>query len=66
MTRLNLYDSGMRPTSAQYYSPEAAIQALQSGLYPNYTDASIITDGRTTHVARREVGEKLWTIKERP
>lgn len=63
MTHLSLYDPGMVSKKVEYDSPEAAIQALQSGLYPHYTDANIVTDGRTTHVASREVGEKLWTVK---
>lgn len=65
ITRLNLYDPGMRPKSAEYDSAEAAIQALQSGQHPNYTDAAILTDGRTTHMARRQVGETTWTVKAR-
>lgn len=43
MTRLSLYDPGMQPTGGDYASPEAAIQALQAGRYPNYTDALIST-----------------------
>ncbi len=66
MTRLSLYDPGMQPKKVEYDSSEVAIQALQSGIYPHYTDATLITNGRTTHVAHRVVGEKLWTIKERP
>ena len=63
--RLNLYDPGMHPKTAEYESPEAAIDALKSGLHPNYTDALLSQDGKVTHVACREVGETVWTIKER-
>jgi hypothetical protein len=66
VTRLNLHDTGMRPKSVEYDSLEAAIQALQQGLHPNYTYAAITTDGRTTHMAKREVGETTWMVKERP
>lgn len=65
MTRLNLYDAGQHPQRVEYDSTEAAIQALQTGQHPNYTDAILSQDGKVTHTAHRELGETAWTIKER-
>lgn len=65
MIQLNLYDPGMAAITAHHETLAAAVEALQKGAYPNYTDALLSQGGRITHIASRQVGETQWTVKER-
>ena len=60
MVILSLSDPGMRPTTLEFETPEAALDSLKPGAYSNYTSGMIEVDGKLRWFFDREVGALAW------